>query len=133
MPIKVKAAVICDDVRIEDSGKRILIGVYVGELIFDSFPSLFAPKFWIHFVPWIKKGLMNFEMKIEIPGSADIVTPLVLPIGEEKTTAEVTAQGEPLEIGGPGTLRVALRPVGGRWTEVIALAVIGLTRDARAS
>ena len=55
---------------------------------------------------------------------------IALPIEEEQTTAELTAQGEPLEVAEPGTLRVALRPVGGHWTEVIAIAVIGPFRDA---
>jgi|SRR5271165_1920922 len=33
------ALIICDDLRVELSGKQILIGVYAGDIIFPAFPA----------------------------------------------------------------------------------------------
>lgn len=44
---KINSVVICDDVRKEDSGKEILIGVYTGKILSHSQPPLHLGKFCI--------------------------------------------------------------------------------------
>jgi hypothetical protein len=38
-PIKINYAVFCDDIRREDNGKLIFIGVYGANILFKSFPA----------------------------------------------------------------------------------------------
>lgn len=46
--VKVLSAVVCDDVRVENNGKEILIGVYSGAIAVHMIPSLPLPlRCWI--------------------------------------------------------------------------------------
>ena len=36
---KVRYGIVCDDLRIEDNGKQILIGIYNGGIVLNSFPA----------------------------------------------------------------------------------------------
>lgn len=47
--ITVKSVVVCDDVRREDNGKEILLGVYSGGVLVQSFPIALGLSFWVHF------------------------------------------------------------------------------------
>jgi hypothetical protein len=81
---------ICDDVRREDNGKEIIIGVYSGSIIAETFP-IFLPTFAIRFV--IKVPIsqpLTLEGSVVGPNGVDIVkfqgdlktvkiSPLVLP------------------------------------------------------
>lgn len=40
-------ALVCDDVRIENNGKHIIIGVYTGDIIVSGFPFFLTPCFWV--------------------------------------------------------------------------------------
>lgn len=42
----VKNLIVCDDVRVEQNGKHILIGTYTRDFVFDRLPSLFAFMVW---------------------------------------------------------------------------------------
>jgi hypothetical protein len=41
-PLAIEFGLLCDDVRREDNGKLLLIGVYGGDIQFGSFPALAA-------------------------------------------------------------------------------------------
>lgn len=47
--ISIPTAIICDDVRREDNGKEILIGVYTGDMIFAQLPGTMRACIWL---PW---------------------------------------------------------------------------------
>lgn len=38
--VKIAYAILCDDVRREDNGKNIFIGVYANDIVFPSFPAV---------------------------------------------------------------------------------------------
>jgi hypothetical protein len=39
LPVDIRSVVVCDDVRREDNGKALLIGVYVGAILLPKFPA----------------------------------------------------------------------------------------------
>lgn len=45
--MKVENAIICDDVRKEDNGKHLIIGVYPNNMLVPKFPATLAPSLWI--------------------------------------------------------------------------------------
>ena len=46
--MKIENVIICDQVRKEDSGKHLLIGVYLENILFASFPSK------VRLTPWVQ-------------------------------------------------------------------------------
>lgn len=47
----IKTALVCDDIRREDNGKQILIGVYNDKILVPQFPAPLALSFWIQGMP----------------------------------------------------------------------------------
>lgn len=120
MAIDVKSAIICDDIRTEDNGKRLLIGVYTGDILFTEFPVAFAPSIMLEFVPFVQGGAMEFEMKLEAPtGKKSRASPGSLEIANQ-TRAVLIVNFQPVDLLEPGPFRFLMRPKGGRWTEVLS-------------
>jgi hypothetical protein len=123
MQLNIKAAILCDLVRIENNGKHIIIGVYTGNIIFAEQPARFMPTFWIEMVRFADD--MSLELKIEAPGlkKPRLATVSVRLDGRHEL-AHLTLTVPPLEITETGIFRLSMRPLGrGRWQEVIAKAV----------
>jgi hypothetical protein len=55
--------VFCDDIRKEESGKDILIGVYGSDLVVDKLPATIPLSLWIN-IRGVKEGL--FRAKITV-------------------------------------------------------------------
>jgi hypothetical protein len=125
MPLDVKAAILCDFVRIEETGKHIIIGVYTGSIVFPALPTKFTPTFWIEMVPFTRDSDMDLELKLEVPGlKKPRIGPVRLHIQGQGELVHLTLTGPPIEITETGLFRVSMRPLGrGRWQEVIAKAV----------
>src|SRR2546426_965311 len=47
--LKIKNAVVCDDIRREDNGKELLIGVYSGGIVVPQFPAPLVLAYWVQF------------------------------------------------------------------------------------
>lgn len=50
-PFDVLSVVLCDDVRQENNGKHILIGVYLRSVFVEDFPTNISLTMWIEFTP----------------------------------------------------------------------------------
>lgn len=48
LPLKIDAAVICEDVRMEANGKYMLLGVYTGNIIVAALPARLQLRCYIH-------------------------------------------------------------------------------------
>ncbi len=68
--LKFDYAVLCDDVRRENTGKDILIGVYGGNVKVPAFPAVFAPVFWISMTAK-NVGSYQVDFWIKYPGESD--------------------------------------------------------------
>ncbi len=73
MPYQLLHTLICDDIRREDNGKEILIGMLNSTIILDRVPAILAT-FGVRFL--IESNKTNFEgvtLKIVDPNGEDIV------------------------------------------------------------
>ena len=73
MPITQKHGIVCDDVRVENNGKWIIIGVYTPDMAVPQIPIVLPN---IAFFSWIhsdRPGSFPFRMKLEHLESGRII------------------------------------------------------------
>jgi hypothetical protein len=121
--------IICDDVRREDNGKLIILGMYMGTITVPSFPAVLPTLTILSLVESDRPGQWSFRLAIqnlergnavmEARGFANVPQPgpAVMPIkfggarfeerGNYTVTLEVEGQREPLAVV---PLRVELMP-----------------------
>ena len=93
MTATIESVFVCDDVRREDNGKLIIIGVYGRDIGFSQFPATIAPRLVIRFnldgpidgevelrslLDDEPKTTIKGKIKQEIPGIALLSTPPIL-------------------------------------------------------
>src|SRR3954447_9757188 len=127
MSLKIANAIICDHVRIEDNGKHILIGVYVGNIAFLGFPGAIAPTFWLQFTTDSKNEELELEFKLEGPPDVkDSGMTISTRSGEERAALVVLNVG-PLLYQSPGQLAFHVRQKGGKWMQALRKDVTAST------
>lgn len=114
-----KYAIVCDDIRREDNGKQILIGIYTGDIIVSAFPTNLNLSFWLH-------------LAVEKPGIAKVEVQMLLGPGETQIfraqSSLETKEPDPftvLAFGGiglaathEGYISLQWRQVGDDWQEI---------------
>jgi len=106
MPIDVRT-IFCDDIRREDNGKMMLIGVYADDLVPSAIPSSFLMSIWVSITgEAVEKG--SLTVKLLLPGGGQVKM-----VGEiEELPADVTTSftfvGFPVEIKDAGEIQVQL-------------------------
>jgi hypothetical protein len=45
--LKLVCGIVCDDIRREDNGKEIIIGVYSGSIVVPQFPATLLLSLWV--------------------------------------------------------------------------------------
>lgn len=82
-------AIICDDIRREDNGKFILIGVYPELIILNTIPAQITLSMWLQFKMQI---FAKITLEFEVRGNAlNETTPFSLDIGDEKMYGKTEA------------------------------------------
>jgi hypothetical protein len=108
LPFKIAAVVLCDDIRLEQNNKHILIGVYNGTIVIPNFPAVFPVCWWIQ-VFSTETG--SFELDIQlVKDQGD--TLLRARIGYEILTndwASISLPRVQLQIQGPGKLKLQMK------------------------
>lgn len=62
--IRFLTAIVCDDLRREDNGKELLIGVYSGSILVGAFPQVLVLCFWVPLmIPASGKYEFEFRMR----------------------------------------------------------------------
>src|SRR3954452_10030963 len=70
--LNVHAVLICDDIRKEDNGKFILIGIYSAEILTETFPANLRIYFWPIMTAG-EAGQYEFDIRIMGPNEAQLV------------------------------------------------------------
>lgn len=112
MPIDVRT-VFCDDIRREDNGKAILIGVYTGDLIPAVLPSKFPLSLWID-VRGLSKGQHKLKIDVSLPGGKNIGVEGQLAVDEPGQAVPMMLSGLPADITEPGIIEVVLEVDGAK-------------------
>lgn len=132
--IKPRYAIVCDDVRVEDNGKLILIGVYSDEILFPKFPMAISLAFWIEFES-IGVGERQCEYRVVLnPGEVEI-TKIAGTFGSKKERGKGSFSfgGIGIQFQQPGSLSLQFRGDGKDWVELVSKNVLKFSDQPTAS
>lgn len=120
--LKIKTAILCDDVRTEaETNKIFLIGVYTGAILLPRFPAnVFLSFFWEVVVP---PGKHKIEIRLSGPGKGSAVLEAHVEAGR---AGEATLATPRLNVymDEPGVFKIQARQPGQkRWVTIIEKAV----------
>lgn len=117
------AVVFCDDIRIENNGKHILIGVYGSDLVPENIPSSFPISLWMR-LEGLPIGRAPFHLEIDLPGVEENLT--IKGDGElqdNSRPALIVLHHLPFKLGSPGDIICRFSVAGGPHVEIGRLAV----------
>ena len=100
--------VFCDEIRREDNGKAILIGVYTDDLVPGTMPARFPLSVWIK-AKGLDVGNHPFSVKFAFPGVEE--KPEVrgeVKVGDSSAPVSLIIAGVPAEVHQAGVIRVEL-------------------------
>lgn len=106
LPLRITSAIICDDARIENTGKHLLIGVYLSNVLVRNLPWKSRLTFWIEIEP-LEKG--DFDAQVRV---VNIEDNSVLMSGEVKfkfaklEPTSIAIPRIPLEFQKPGSFEL---------------------------
>ena len=122
--LKVIAAALCEDVRREDNGKQMLIGVYSGDVVSTGFPANLAFAVWIN-AEVLQPGKGKLQIKYILDGS-DMTSNMEAEIEAPNADSPlgIASPALPLSVPRPTTLRVLWKIASGDWEEVLTKRVI---------
>ena|ERR1700733_4642203 len=121
----IRNVIVCDDIRREDNGKLILIGVYSDQILIDSFPAVLTFTIYCEIMPdslepiilnarvyFGKKSKTNvpLQMRLDIILNKLGVIPVVLP----KTSFSATQEG---------TYHVDISFEGSKWVTLVEKSI----------
>ena len=121
---EVQHVLVCDDVRRENTGKLILIGVYGRSIVFNDLPAQIELTFWLEVdqpetgtIPFQFQGILAPKEKqlFYVSGTVTVNVPVV-------STHLVLGQ-VPLHIEEEGELSLQLKQYDDDWVEIKTIAV----------
>ena len=124
IPLEFREVLVCDDIRREDNGKAILIGVYYGDIVVSQFPISMRLNYWLQgrVRPNAKPGTAQF--KIEVRGQADeentpVLIEATIEVPPPKATSGIMVlQSVPFTANSPGRLVISMQE-DGEWAELM--------------
>lgn len=123
-----QSAIVCDDIRLEASGKQTIIGVYTGDILVSSFPCTLRLCTWTTYqLRFDGEQQKNLENRIRIVfedsniKAKELTAEAVIESHETEgtDTIDLPQQGAVIEMPCEGTILISGRPSGGRWKEVL--------------
>jgi hypothetical protein len=123
LPFKVTTVVACDDIRMEQNNKAILIGVYNGTMVVPGFPSDILLAWWIQ-IRAEELGKHELEVRVLKDGNSTLLRASI--------AIEINAPGwstlplprAPIQLQGPGHLELEMRiKDGGKWDVISELDI----------
>jgi hypothetical protein len=129
VPVDIKSAIICDDIRREDNGKMLFIGVYVGEILVAEFPIALRLT-WVLFGKHQKTASHDMEFRISYDAHTEKPTSLQAktttdPALEDQAEVSLIIPNAVLTFQEPTALTVSVKE-GGRWRDILTKKVVML-------
>ena len=132
-----ESVVLCDDIRQENTGKAILIGVYSGDIVISSIPARLGISLWLQ--GRATESAHDLSVRALLYGAAPegsakpAVTPGVAINVEPGNEFTVALTGIPTEITEPGYLAIQLKYGDRDWTELIRKRITLSSGDSSSS
>lgn len=120
--LKVSTALICEDVRVERSGKHIIIGVFAANIVVAQLPAFFPFMIWLQ-IEEVDVGEIEFEFRARLSGHS-LATGGFTTNHTEKRKATVPLGPFPVELTEKGDLTFDIKYKGrGRWAKALTIPV----------
>ena len=120
--LRVRYVLICDDLRTEDNGKQILIGVYTGGILFSKFPAQHVITVWCD-VEQPEAGKIPLQLKVSFGKKDLFVAQVDMEVHTPAPTA-VFAFKIPVRVESVGTLRFQMRQHADDWQDLKEIEVL---------
>ena len=112
--MKFANVIVCDEVRIENTGKYIIIGAYSGNILAPAFPVGLVLSIWSQFYA-DRNGEMNVELRVLANKKEVTRGEGKFQIDDYKELVTSVFNGIPLQVQGEGMLTFQIREKNGRW------------------
>jgi len=117
--------IICDDIRVENNGKDIFIGVYSGDIVLSNMPTALNLAFWIDLkTEGVGERAVEFRIVLD-PGEVQIAkvgATLVSPPDDNR--GSFAFGGVNIQFQRPGAISIQFHHKGEPWREVARKNVI---------
>ena len=127
LPVDIKSAILCDDIRREDNGKMLFIGVYVGEILVAEFPVALRLT-WVLFGKHQKTASHDMEFRVsydthtEKPKSLQART-ATDPALDDQAEVSLILPNAVLTFQEPTALTVSVKE-GDQWRDILTKKVV---------
>ena len=120
--MRILNAIICDQVRKEDSGKHLLLGVYPIDALVPDFPTTIALVLWMQ-LDVDRNG--KFDVEFRIQKDKKIISSLraTMKVKSHLHPATISLPPVPIQIDGECILSFQIREKNKRWKTVKRLPV----------
>lgn len=121
--MKIASVVLCEDIRIEDTGKHLLIGVYLNDIVVSQFDAPIVLRLWVQFYP-DKDGDLSLELRMK--GTAIDESPLfrgVINIADKDGLSTLRLPQMPIFLKRAGEIEFQIREKGKRWKTAKRMSV----------
>ena len=132
--INISQAIACDDIRQENNGKFILIGVYAGIIGLPFFPTHLPLGFWMTAKP-SRVGGYHIDFRIKTPNETpvSIQGQMLVHIEEENAIISLVLPPTLLTIEKPGDIILEYKENEGSWRSICSLEAKLATHSANIS
>ena len=120
--MRIHNAIICDQVRKEDTGKHLLLGVYPADVLVPDFPTPISLVLWMQLY-MDRNGKFEFEFRIQKDKESVSHTKGTLIVKDHLHPATITLPPAIIEIDGECTLSFQIREKNKRWKTAKELPV----------
>jgi hypothetical protein len=124
--LKIDAALICDDIRMEVSGKVILIGVYAGDILLNRIPATIPVAVWLDGRVQGAPGKLKINIYLgdKSEDSVDTVNDLVPLKQGQNGEFFLALNGIPLNVTEPTTVTVSIKQNEDDWIIVTTKRIL---------
>ncbi len=120
--MRIHNAIICDQVRKEDSGKHLLLGVYPIDILVPDFPSTIALVLWMQLYV-DRNGAFDVEFRIQKDKKIINRSKATISVKDHLHPATISLPPALIEIDGECTLSFQIREKNKRWKTAKELPV----------
>lgn len=130
IPLEIREVLVCDDIRREDNGKAILIGVYTGDMVFSNFPVNVRLSFWLQGRARKGAGAGQAQFKIDVTQQDIEQAPTLVDAIFDAPPSEIIGgvlvfASVPITAKQPGRLVLSIKDDDdGKWVELMNKKII---------
>ena len=121
---RLQQTLLCDDVRREDNGKQILIGIYGNDVLLPGFPANITLCLWMRFTaPTEKQYSLEFSVVGEREQSLLPSLSVTMDVADASKYIDLAIRGVTLNVTEPQIVTFKWRSIGAELREILSIEV----------